>query len=182
MTIMSSGLLPEPRTHDGLRDRRAQRPGQPGEPVRANGAGACSRCHRRGLIYSLCSAVLLLAALGCWAASAWAEQLKPFDWYAVAVRLVYTFVRLGNCPKIADSVAVCLALLLWLEEPQPRAAENSTAERSDCRWEQPRIVQSRAAQPWLDFGPFPYLWENTKMIREAGRGVSRPYLRDPVFS
>ena len=125
---MSSGLLPEPRTHDGLWDRRAQRPGQPGEPVRANGAGACSRCHRRGLIYSLCSAVLLLAALGCWAASAWAEQLKPFDWYAVAVRLVYTSVRLGNWPKIADSVAVCLALLLWLEEPQPRAAENSTAE------------------------------------------------------
>ena len=30
--------------------------------------------------------------------------------------------------------------------------------------------------------PFPYLRKNTEMGREAGEGVSRPYLRDPVFS
>ena len=30
--------------------------------------------------------------------------------------------------------------------------------------------------------PFPYLRKNTEMGREAGEGVFRPYLRDPVFS
>lgn len=30
--------------------------------------------------------------------------------------------------------------------------------------------------------PFSYLRKNMEMGREAGRGVSRPYLRDPVFS
>ena len=30
--------------------------------------------------------------------------------------------------------------------------------------------------------PFPYLRKNTEMEREAAEGVSRLYLRDPVFS
>ena len=30
--------------------------------------------------------------------------------------------------------------------------------------------------------PFPYLQKNTEMGREVGKSVSRPYLRDPVFS
>jgi len=30
--------------------------------------------------------------------------------------------------------------------------------------------------------PFPYLWKNMETGQEAGRGVSRPYLRDLVFS
>ena len=32
------------------------------------------------------------------------------------------------------------------------------------------------------FHLFLYLQKNMKMEREAGEGVSRPYLRDPVFS
>ena len=32
------------------------------------------------------------------------------------------------------------------------------------------------------FRLFPYLRKNTEMGREVGKSVSRPYLRDPVFS
>jgi hypothetical protein len=57
--------------------------------------------------YSLRSAALFLAALGCRAASAWTEQPKPFGWSTAAVRMATPVVQFCCTASIRASMPGC---------------------------------------------------------------------------
>ena len=64
--------------------------------------------------YSLRSATLFLAALGCRATSAWTEQPKPLGWSTAAIRMAYTSCsdglhQLFSFATLLPSVLQCLA-------------------------------------------------------------------------
>ena len=80
--------------------------------------------------YSLRSAALFLAALGCRATSAWIEQPKPLGWSTAAIRMAYTSCSVllhyfHPCYNAWLQAAGLLLCCLWLEELQPRSAESS---------------------------------------------------------